>query len=131
MYQRNWEEFPVGPGKKRGEGGLHVTINRKSEIMIGAEAYERMGEPDAAVLLYDRRNLTIGIAPAEPDAVNAYPMVAKRNCRHRVVRANLFCRHHLIYVPRTAAFGKAEIDEDGILILDLRALVGIGGKPRE
>lgn len=110
--------------------GLLVTLSRKGEILIGAEAFEKMGEPDSAVLLFDRGNHAVGIAAAEADAVNAYPMIAKKNCRHRVIRANLFCRHHQVLVPRTAAFGRAEIDEDGILVLDLRTLVGIGGKPR-
>lgn len=99
--------------------------------MIGAKAFEQMGEPEAAVLLFDKCNHTIGIAPAEKDAINAYPLIAKRYDRHRTIRANLFCRHHMIYVPRTAAFGKVEIDHDGILLLDLRTLVGVGGKPTE
>ena len=129
VYRRQWEEFPVGPGSGNGGGELRVTLNRKGEIMIGAKAFEKMGEPEAAVLLFDRRNETIGVAAAEDDAVNAYPLVAKKNARHRLVRANLFCRHHQIFVPRTAAFGKVEIDPDGVLVLDLRTLVGVGGKP--
>src|SRR5688500_17661438 len=126
VYQRNWEEFPVGPGISTKGKELRVTLNRKGEIMIGARAFEALGEPEAAVLLFDRRNHTIGVAPADDDAVNAYPMIAKRNCRHRTVRANLFCRHFKIYVPRTAAFGKTEIDENGVLLLDLRTLIGVG-----
>lgn len=97
--------------------------------MVGASAFERLGEPEAAVLLFDRRNETIGVAPADADAVNAYPMLRKKKGRHRVLRANLFCRHHRIFVPRTALFGTASIDEDGTLVLDLRTLVGVGGKP--
>lgn len=130
-YERKWEEFPVGPGTSVNGQGLRVTIDRKGGLMIGAKAFEKMGKPEAAVLLFDRRNHTIGLAPAGADASNAYPMIAKRNCRHRVVRANQFCRHHGIYVPRTAAFGKAEIDEEGVLVLDLRSLIGVGGKPIE
>lgn len=130
-FQRNWEEFPVGPATSINGGGLRVTIDKKGAILIGAKAFEKMGEPNAAVLLFDQRNHTIGVAPAEPEVPNAYPMIAKTNCRHRIVRANQFCRHHGIYVPRTAAFGKAEIDEDGVLVLDLRTLIGVGGKPIE
>lgn len=131
VFRRQWEEFPVGAGTSGGDRELHVTLNRRGEIMIGARAFEKLGEPEAAVLLFDKRNETIGIAPVEPDAVNAYPLIEKRNCRHRLIRANLFCRHHKIFVPRTAAFGRVEIDDEGILILNLRSLVGIGGKPRK
>lgn len=130
MIERFWEEFPVGATGERRRTDIWVTLSRKGEIMIGVSAYEKLGMPEAAVLLFDRRNHTIGVAPAKLDAVNAFPMVKKKVGRHRVLRANLFCRHHRIFVPRTAAFGKAEIDADGVLTLDLRTLVGVG-RPRE
>lgn len=130
MIVRQWEEFPVGSDRRRGGPMLHVTLNRKGEIMIGAKAFEWLGEPEAVVLLFDRRNHTIGVVPSEPNATNAFIPVRKKDCRHRLVRANLFCRHHNIYIPRTAAFGNPQIDEEGILLLDLRTLVGIG-RPRD
>ena len=130
VFHRQWEEFPVGPGTGNASSDLRVTLNRKGEIMIGAKAFNMLGEPENAVLLFDRRNETIGVAPVDGDATNAYPLIAKKDARHRLLRANLFCRHHKIFVPRTAAFGKVEIDADGILVLDLRTLVGVGGKPK-
>ncbi len=124
--RRFWDEFPVGPANTRNEGDIWVTLSRKGEITIGAKAHLKLGLPEAAVLLYDRLNHMIGVAPCEPDAVNAFPLIKKKFGDHRVIRANLFCRHHMIYVNRTAKFTKAEIDEEGVLTLDLRSLVGIG-----
>lgn len=125
-FERQWEEFRFGPEVNRDGDGLHVTLSRKGEIMIGAKAFERLGRPAAAVLLFDKRNHGVGISPTNADAVNGYPMIAKKGARHRIIRANMFCRHNGIYVPRTAAFGTAHIDGDGILVLDLRSLIGVG-----
>lgn len=126
MSERCWEEFPVGPLGARGGDGLRVTLDPKGAFMIGAKAFEKMGRPDAAVLLFDRKAGVIGICPARASTPNGYPMIEKKNGRHRVLRANVFCRHYGIHVGRTAAFGTAWIDEDGILELELRSLVGLG-----
>ncbi len=82
---KNWEEFALGPRDTRNE--MHVTLNDKGEIMIGAAAARRFGPHDRAVLLYDRWNGLVGVAPADPRAENSFPIVSKSNGRHRVIRA--------------------------------------------
>ena len=96
MDVQQWEEFLVGPGGAGSE--LHVTLSRKGEILVGANAFEKMGSPEAAVLLFDRVNSLIGLRPAHPKTPNSYPLKAKTNCRHRIARASRFCRHHRIRV---------------------------------
>lgn len=129
MAERFWTEFPFGPSGSRNDDDIWVTLSRKGEITIGTKAHIKLGEPEAAVLLVDKHNHSIGIAPCDPGAGNAFPLIKKKLGSHRVIRANLFCRHNGIFVERTAKFGKAEIDEDGVLVLDLRTLTGIG-RPR-
>ena len=123
--KRCWEEFRVGP--KRAEDEMHVTLNRKGEIMIGARAYERFGRTELAVLLYDCDNKTIGVLPVEAELTNSYPLIGKKNSPdgHRTIRANRFCRHHGIRVPGVTAFNKPLI-EDGMLVLDTRNARVIG-----
>ncbi len=115
---KQWEEFTVGPRDLVSE--LHVTLNRKGEIMVGAAACERLGKPNVAVLLFDKLNSLIGVQPASSRAANGYPLVTKTGARHRLIRANRFCRHYGIKVDRTVAFIKPEIDDDGVLVLSLR-----------
>jgi len=115
---KNWEEFALGPKDPREE--MHVTLNDKGEIMIGAKAAEKLGPHDWAVLLYDRWNGLIGIAPTKEKTENAFPIVNKIRGRHRVIRAGRFCRYYGIHMPRTTAC-KAELDDDGLLVLDLKA----------
>ena len=121
---QQWEEFPVGPS---GTGEqMHVTLNKKGEIVICAKAFEKWGRPEAASLLFDKVNSRIGLLPINPSFNNAYPFIKKAKGRHRVLRANRFCRHHGIIVDRTVAFNKPEVDTEGILVLDLKGMSGFG-----
>lgn len=115
---RNWEEFGFGP--RDPEDVLHVTLNPKGEIMIGARAVRQFGPYDWAVLLWDKWNGLIGVAPVQEKTENAFPIVRKCNGDHKVLRAGRFCRFHGIKMPQTTAC-MAEIDEDGTLVLDLKA----------
>jgi hypothetical protein len=124
MMIMNWEEFPVGPNGF--EDRLHVTMDKKGSIMIGAKAYEKLGRPEAAVLLFDKLKNVMGLLPINARAQNAYPFHKKSNGRHTVVRANRFCRHHGIRVDRTVAFSDPVIDGEGILVLDLKTTTGFG-----
>ncbi len=120
-----WEEFPIGP--KDVENDLHVTLSPKGEILVGARAFERLGRPEAAVLLFDKLNSKIGLLPAHKRVANAYPLtIRSEKYRHRVVRASRFCRHHGIKSDRTIAFADVEINEEGIMILDLKTTTAIG-----
>jgi len=124
---RQWEEFPFGPNGA--DDHLHVTLSKKGEISIGAMAFEKLGSPEMAVLLFDKVNSVIGVLPTNRHAANAYPLKSKPGAKYRMVRANRFCRHYGIRVDRTVAFVAPEIDPEGVLVLDLRATTGIG-KPQ-
>lgn len=116
-----WEEFPVGPGEANTE--LHVTINRKGEILIGARAFERLGRCGHAVLMYDRKNKRIGVFPLTQPVKNSFPLKGGPGSRHRTIRASRFVRHYGIVVPvKTCAFNWPEIANDGMLILDMKDL---------
>ena len=116
-------------GPRDVSGEMHVTLNRKGEIMIGAAAYEKFGRPEAAVLLYEEENKLIGVLEASTRAKNAYPLMGKKGRdKHRVIRANRFCRHHGIKFPATMAFNNPEIDEEGVLVLDMNDARVVGKK---
>lgn len=122
---RQWEEFPIGPGGSGDE--LHVTLSRKGEILVSAKAFEKLGKPEAAVLLFDKVNSVIGVMPHSRHAANAYPLKTKPRVSYRIVRASRFCRHYGIKVDRTIAFSRSEIEE-GVLVLDLKATTAVGRK---
>jgi hypothetical protein len=123
--ERKWEEYKIGPSDAKSR--MHVTLSSRGEILIGAKTFDRIGRPDAAVLLFDRENLLIGLRPAHPRQPNAYLFSPKKNGRHRVIRASRFCRDHGIKVDRTTVFTRT-VFEKGVLELDLQSAVPVKGK---
>lgn len=121
---KQWEEFPIGPMDVSAE--MHVSLNPKGEIVIGARAYEKFGKPKYVVLLFDKVNCLIGLSPASSRATNGYPLIAKGKWRHRTLRASRYCRHYGITVARTVAFNSPEIDEEGVLVLNPKGTRVIG-----
>ena len=105
-----------------------MTLSRKGEIMIGARAVARMGNPDWAVLMFDRTNSLIALRVSHRHEKNAYPLIHKMKGLHRIVRPNKFCRHYGIQFERTRAFISAKIDESGVLVLDLKETKAAGWK---
>ena len=117
--KRNWLE--VMRGDRRAQwAGLYVTLNRQGVIAMNRAAYERLGSPEAFHLLYDGANHAIGLKPAARSARNAYP--AARSGRHggRRVAAYRLLKEFGLYIRDTILFPDAEIDPDGILVLNLR-----------
>ncbi|MBK8464391.1 MAG: hypothetical protein IPL32_01040 [Chloracidobacterium sp.] len=119
-----WEEFHAGP--KDVESDLHVTLNKHGVILLGARTFDRMGKPDAVVLFFDKMNSKIGLMPSHDRVENAHPLQSKGKHRHRILRASRLCRHYGIKVDRTIEFPYAHINDNGILVLDLKTTNVIG-----
>ena len=118
--ERKWDEYKLGPSDERSR--MHVTLSTRGEILIGAKTFDRIGRPDAAVLLFDKENNVIGLRPTHSRIPNAYLLGPKTTGRHRVIRASRFCRDHGIKVTRTTIF-KQPVMEKGVLVLDLKETV--------
>ena len=112
---REWKEFTIPSATV---GGLHVTVSEKGELLIGVEAYSRLGKPEAVILLYDEKNALVGLRPAHPRVPNAYPLIAARRGRHKLLRAARFWNHHGLRF-RTRTLFESPAIEDGTLVLDL------------
>ena len=115
----DWQEI------KRGDvmpqyAGIYVTMNPAGDIVMSRVTYQMMGSPAAFVILYDKANNRIGLKCAALTTRNAYPVRVSNRCGAKLVRGHRLTREHRIDLPATVRFYDAEIDEDGILILDLR-----------
>lgn len=125
---RNWQEASVGAGVGRW-AALYATMNPKGVIHISHRTYEKLGEPEAFRLLFDAANATIGMQPTRRVSKNSYPTIKKNPDRGRIVRAWAFYKEFKIKLHETVRFTDAEIDSDGILVLDLRR-VASAAKPK-
>ncbi len=114
-----WEEFEDGPVVQNTEQ-IHVTINRRGNLYLNGRTLVAMGEPDAVVMMYDRRQQTIGIKRSPLDRRSAYRLRRKDRDRNgKMLYATNFCRRYHINPDKTLAFTNAEVDKNGILILSL------------
>ncbi len=114
-----WEECPRGDVPPQ-YAGIYVTMNRRGVIALSKSTHQLLDEPAAAVLLYDRKNCRIGLRPATKGTANAYPILVAGSSGGKKINALRLIREYGIDLPATVKFPDAEIDDDGILRLDLR-----------
>lgn len=115
----DWRECPRGDVTGQW-AALYVTMNRRGYIAMSGRTFEKLGEPKACNLLFDAVNNRIGLKPAALAARNAFPVAKQGRHGGRLIRAYRLMQEFGIDLPETIHFHDAEIDQDGILILDLR-----------
>ena len=120
MKRTDWQECPLsdpGPGRWASH---YATINPKGDIALTRALHDRLGAPEAFVLLYNAPTHRIGLRPAEPSERNACP--AKPRGRHggRKVKGWPLLREFRLDIPTTVRFHEPYIDDEGVLVLDLR-----------
>ena len=117
--QVEWSILPRGdvhPADTR----VYVTMNRGGTIAMNKLTYQRMGEPAAFLVMFDKVNSRIALKPTGETMKHAYPARKYGRRGGRVVRAFRLLTEFGIKLPDTVEFKDAEIDTDGQLILDLR-----------
>lgn len=115
----NWIECPRGD--VRGQwAAIYITMNKKGYISMSRRTYERLDEPKAFNLYFDKVNSRIGLKPTALAARNAFPVAKQGRHGGRVIRAWRLMQEFGIDLPETMQFDDPEIDQEGILILDLR-----------
>lgn len=125
----NWEEYTSGPNEPPAER-LHITLNPRGMLLLNRRAYEMIGRPAAAMLMYDRRHQAIGIRAAGPGDMKPFPLKAHPKGSHHSIQARPFCRHNGILPPEAVRFTEPELDRDGILILSLHRTEPVAPKKR-
>jgi hypothetical protein len=114
-----WEEIKLD-NSHPAVAGLHVTLNRRGYIVMNRTTHKRLGMPKAVLLLYDRVNHRIGVRAANPGHRNAFKLGPKAHGA-KIVRAYRLLAEKGIDLPDTVQFPDARIDDDEVLILDLRS----------
>ena len=120
--KRLWKELPKDNTKAQW-AGLYVTLNGKGSLVLNRVAHKRMGAPEAFHILWDEANNTIGLKPTYPRIKNAYPVL--RSGKHGGKRLNVYrlLTEHGLHIKETLEFPDAEIDHNGILLLNMRTAV--------
>lgn len=114
-----WREVPRND--RVGQwAALYVTMNRKGYIVLSRLTYNKLGAPPAFKVLFDEVNNRIGLKATHARDGNAY--LAGKHGRHggRVIRAYRLIQEYSLAIPETLHFHDAEINDQDILVLDLR-----------
>ena len=79
-----------------------------------------MGEPKAFHVMFDKHNSLIALKPTAASMSHAYPAQKYGRNGGRLISVLRLLTEFNIKLPDTLDFPDAEIDQDGLLILDLR-----------
>ena len=126
---RQFEKFmdgPFIPSRDR----MHITLNKWGVFQMNRKAYETLGKPAAVVLFFEKATGMIGISAAHQRLRESFPLKNKGNM-HWTINAIPFCRHFGIRIDGTEAFADPELDDKGMMHLDLRTtrrVYGGGGR---
>lgn len=111
-------------------GGVTVGFVPADEFfVVGVNAFDKFGRPELVLLSFERRYDLIDLEPVTENVPNTFPIVQESNGRHRVICADLFCRHLGINFAGTIASNTPEINVNGVLVLNLREIRAVS-KPR-
>ena len=128
---RQWMEYQgkavtINPNRAR------VRLNNKCVLVLNRVAHQRLGSPEAVVLLYDPRYRVVGLRAAAADRNNAFPLKQRYKKGSNgstgmlAIYATGFFKLHGLKPERTIAFDDPKI-EDGVLELDLRTARELNG----
>ena len=128
MGKFKWKEYDAVP-REQDATRIRATINRRGNIYLNERAIKAIGEPDVVVLMYDSYHQTIGVRASTPDKLNALrPKKKDSKVGGRILYAANFCREFSIKLRSTLSFVRAEVDNEGVLILGLRDTMPAGRK---
>ncbi len=117
----NWKVTPKGDYARACDAGIFVTLGPKGIFNINRATWRRMGEPKAVHVLFDAPNNRIGLKPCQEKIKDAYAVhIQMRRTGLRSVYCPRVIHEWGLKIPQRIRFYDADIDQDGILICDLR-----------
>ena len=119
---REWEKFTGGPNLPNRDR-IHITINKTGLIYINGNGHRMLGRPEAVQLFFNRSEDKIAVKPAHSRLPDAFPL--KEKSGYYLVHSAPFCRHFGIKLTTTEKFVRPDIDDEGILHLDLSTTVTV------
>lgn len=115
----HWTEFKIAPTTKE-HFAKRVSLTWQGVIVLNGRVVKLLGHPTHAVLYFDQLNLQIGIKAGPADQENAFPLKSWDESASRIIRAKKFCDYNNISVKCTVIFDEPRIDDNGMLVLDLK-----------
>lgn len=120
MNRVHWEVVPRGDTSTSG-ARLYVAMNPEGHVTFNQRVFEKLGKPEAVLVMFDRVNSRIALKPTYKAVRNAYVVFQRGSDRRSmIVRVGRLLVEYGLQIPELLEFKNVEIDSDGQLILDLR-----------
>src|ERR1043166_7783626 len=116
----NWKQVSRGDVHP-GFAGFYVTLNPKGAVHMNRVTHERLDSPEAFQVFFDEVNNRIGLKPSAKSGKDAFIAGRLGTAGGRQVRMRGLLNEQGIDLPATVRFYDADIDQDGVLVLDLRS----------
>ena len=94
-----------------------VTIQSRGNFGMNRAAFEALGEPIAVELLFDAEARRVGFRPADPEALNAYPVRKQANSDSYVLAGRAFTNYYKIDTSEARRYDVEMVGD--ILAIDL------------
>ena len=124
--QNKWETFEGRQYRTEARTEPRVTLGAKGTFYLNGKAYEALKRPTAVEMLYEGSRRIIGLKPIDPRKRNAF--VIKHHGKggtYKRISAAAFCSHFQLKYKNTLLFEQIDLDDDGVLMLDLNKAVRV------
>ena len=123
----HWDIFRGGqsiPSNKH----LSVSINVKSTLTLNRYTRKILGDPEAVLVMFDKRESVIALAPTHAADKDGFQVKPKGGGQNYIVHIAPFCRHHNIMIEATERFAEPGLSSEGYLTLDLKNTINVSNR---
>jgi len=114
-----WEKFTGRQFGRKAREDVRVTLGKKGNIYLNGKAYDALGRPAAVELLFKGNSRIIGLKPTDIRRSNAFTVRNHTAGNYKRISAAAFCQHFRIRPTATMLFQDVDIDNSGVMHLDL------------
>lgn len=120
-----WTAFEGRQFQAKGSGLPRVSLDRRGVFYLNQAAWEALGSPGAVELQVDDSGRIFGLKPTDPRRANAFKVRQRADGRHRRISGAAFFQHLRLKLDRTMLFQNIDIDDEGVLVLDMNTSVNV------
>ncbi|MGQ0541282.1 MAG: hypothetical protein ACT4O9_05435 [Blastocatellia bacterium] len=121
---KHWDIFRGGETKPS-NGHLSVSINAKNTLTLNRYTRQILGDPEAVLVMFDKREGLIGISPTHAADKDGFQVKPKGGGQNYIIHIAPFCRHHNILIEATERFAEPGMSREGYLTLDLKNTINV------
>lgn len=121
---KHWDIFRGGETKPS-NGHLSVSINAKNTLTLNRYTRQILGDPEAVLVMFDKREGLIGLSPTHAADKDGFQVKPKGGGQNYIIHIAPFCRHHNILIEATERFAEPGMSREGYLTLDLKNTINV------